>query len=272
MKYYKYYFIFLLIFLVRFLVACGGDSKVPHILITSTDTHIPVTNNENWTPQERDFDGVTMVLVPAGCFLMGSETGDDDEKPVHEQCFDTSFWIDKYEVTQAQFDRFGGQKSISNYFTGDDLPVETIDWFEARDFCALRGGRLPTEAEWEYAARGPSNWLYPWGNNFVADNVVYYINSGDQTTPVGSRPDGVSWVGALDMAGNVWEWTSSLYQDYPYNQDGESINNNNILSRVLRGGSWGNTVYGVRSANRNRFNPYLSDAYNDFGFRCLRSQ
>jgi len=229
----------------------------------------PITRNADWIPVEQDFDGVKMVLVPAGCFMMGSDTGLDDEQPVHEQCFDTPFWIDKYEVTQAQFAQFGGEKANPNNWSGDDLPVENITWFEARDFCALRGGRLPTEREWEYVARGPSNWVYPWGNDFVAENVVYSGNSGDRTAPVGSRPNGASWVGALDMAGNVYEWTSSLHQDYPYDQNDESVNDN-TSRRVLRGGSWLYVDNLVRSANRDSFIP--TGRVSNVGFRCLRSQ
>ncbi|MDX2076140.1 MAG: SUMF1/EgtB/PvdO family nonheme iron enzyme [bacterium] len=117
----------------------------------------PVVNNADWTPYERDFDGVAMVLVPAGCFMMGSTDAQIDdaysayvteygenfdmrglfetESPQHEQCFETPFWVDKYEVTQVQFRQFNGQKVNENGFTGDDLPVEQITWFEARDYC-----------------------------------------------------------------------------------------------------------------------------------------
>lgn len=231
-----------------------------------------ITANEQWIPVEQEFDGVTMVLVPKGCFMMGS-TSASDEQPVHEQCFDEPFWIDKYEVTQAQFVQFGGQKANANYFTGDDLPVERITWFEARDYCQNnRGGRLPTEREWEYAARGPNNLIYPWGNEFIADNVVYYENSSRngtrQTAPVGSREGGMSWVGAMDMSGNVWEWVGSLYQSYPYTANNEDINDN-TSSRVLRGGSWSEPANIVRSAYRGRSTP--SDGFSLIGFRCARS-
>ncbi|MBC6935116.1 MAG: TIR domain-containing protein [Chloroflexi bacterium] len=122
------------------------NTPVPTLSPEQLAALTPVTRNADWTPVERDFDGVTMVLVPAGCFMMGSNNY-DNEKPVHEQCFDAPFWIDKYEVTQGQFSRLGGSKVIPNAFTGDNRPVENITWFEARDFCELRGMRLPTEAE-----------------------------------------------------------------------------------------------------------------------------
>lgn len=215
----------------------------------------------------QDFDGVPMVLVPAGCFMMGSG------REAHEQCFDQPFWIDQTEVTQAQFARLGGVKANVNRFTGDQRPVERITWFEARDFCALRGARLPTEAEWEYAARGPDNLVYPWGNEFIADNVVYRGNSGYQTANVGSRPGGASWVGALDMSGNVGEWTGSLYEPYPYDatdgREADTVNRRNVLS-TGRGGSFGDTGDDLRAAGRNyRYPDYVN---LNIGYRCARSR
>ncbi len=230
----------------------------------------PVNTNADWTPVERNFDGVTMVLVPAGCFMMGSNDGQSDEQPVHEQCFDEPFWIDKYEVTQGDFDRLGGVNDGGSCFDGDNRPEECITWFEARDFCESRGGFLPTETQWEYAARGPDNLMYPWGNEFVTDNAVYGGNSGYQTQPVGSRPGGVSWVGAYDMSGNVWEWVSSLYRDYEYDAaDGREDMDNRTDGRVLRGGGFFNTTLNLRSANRDDENPDLAN--DDYGFRCARS-
>lgn len=229
-------------------------------------------SNPNWTPVERDFDGVTMVLVPAGCFMMGS-TSSDDEQPVHEQCFDAPFWMDKTEVTQSQFQRLGGVKSSDNRFAGADRPVERIVWFEAYDFCELRDARLPTEREWEYAARGPDNLLYPWGNEFIADNVVYSGNSNNQTAVVGSRPAGISWVGALDMSGNVLEWISSLYASYPYNvADGREadMRHSADVLHMLRGGSWYNNIGGLRAPVRFRSLPLGWDG-SLVGFRCARS-
>ncbi len=247
-------------------------SDTPTSTITPTATVLAgylgganITINEQWIPIQQEFDGVPMVLVPIGCFMMGSDVGDSDEQPVHEQCFDEPFWIDKYEVTQAQFARLNGQKANPNQFIGDDLPVESITWFEARDFCVSRGGRLPTEAEWEYAARGPNNLIYPWGNDFVADNVVYSDNSDGRTAPVGSRVGGVSWVGAMDMSGNVWEWVGSLYEPYPYDADHERTDDDN--QRVLRGGAWLDIDIFVRSTYRDRSVP--TGEGDIIGFRCV---
>jgi formylglycine-generating enzyme required for sulfatase activity len=247
---------------------------------TPTSTHTPdplqlaltpVTQNAGWIPVERDLDGVTMVLVPAGCFQMGSNDY-DDEKPIHEQCFDQPFWIDKYEVTQTQFNRLGGRQENSPRFIGDNRPVENITWFEADAFCELRGVRLPTEAEWEYAARGPEILVYPWGNQWNENNVVWSGNSNGQTAEVGSRPAGVSWVGAYDLSGNVWEWTSSLYEPYPYDAaDGREADTGTRtdVQRVLRGGSGYSYSNVLRAPNRDRNFP----GYGNYslGFRCARS-
>lgn len=106
------------------------------------------TRNADWTPVVQEFDGVPMVQVPAGCFMMGYDAGGDDERPVHEQCLDAPYFIDQTEVTQAQFARVGGaQDTLGSGFAGEDRPVEQIDWFDARDFCLRRGARLPTEVE-----------------------------------------------------------------------------------------------------------------------------
>lgn len=221
----------------------------------------------DWEPVMEVFDGIEMVLVPPGCFWMGSDAGDADETPVHEQCFEEAFWIDKYEVTQADFERLGGHKAADNRFAGEKRPVDTITWFEARDFCGQRGMRLPTEAEWEYAARGPENLIYPWGNEFEEDNAVFSENS-DQSAEVGSKPEGASWVGTFNLSGNVYEWTSSLYRNYPYNESDEDTNDTNG-PRVLRSGSWAKNSNSLRVANRYGDTPGTRNA--SYGFRCTRS-
>ncbi|MBL8161004.1 MAG: SUMF1/EgtB/PvdO family nonheme iron enzyme [Anaerolineae bacterium] len=240
----------------------------------------PVTRNADWTPFEQDFDGVPMMLVPAGCFNMGSDPDAyywDGSQWTHgvpdggQQCFDAPFWIDQTEVTQAQFARFGGVAERSSNFTGDQRPVERITWIEARDFCALRGVRLPSEREWEYTVRGPDGLKYPWGDEWDGAKAVWNRSDSQGTAEVGSIPAGASWVGALDMSGNLWEWVGSQYVDYPYNAaDGrEDINRTNIIN-ILRGGSW-SSAYAVnlRAASRGR-NP--SDLRNiNLGFRCARS-
>ncbi len=215
-----------------------------------------------------------MVYVPAGCFVMGSNDGNADEQPPHEVCLD-GFWMDHTEVTNGQYAAFDGQATFASNWIGENRPRENITWYEAQKFCESREARLPTEAEWEYAARGPEGLIYPWGNGFVADNVVYSGNSGSQTADVGSRPGGVSWVGALDMNGNVWEWVVDWYDVgywyYATLPDGTKNPTGPVYGdyRVVRGGSWDANGF-VRAANRGKRYP---DFRNDSdGFRCARSQ
>ena len=220
----------------------------------------PVTANNQWIPFVQEFHDVEMMLVPTGCFVMGSNEGRENEFPAHEMCFDEPFWIDKIEVTNQQYRSIG--------WWADALrPREVISWFEASDYCAARDSRLLTEAEWEYAASGPDNLEYPWGNQFEADRVVYGHNSTSQTDFVGERPGGASWVGALDMSGNVWEWVSSIDTPYPYSrEDGRENLSDKDRSRVMRGGSWLNADNVLTTSFR------VSDAptfrLNNVGFRC----
>lgn len=222
----------------------------------------PVTHNADWTSQYQTFDGYEMALVPVGCFMMGSTNGQADETPVNKQCFNQPFWMDRYEITNRQYGSTGTYK-------GDQRPRDSVTWFEARDFCASRNARLPSESEWEYSARGPDDLIYPWGNTFLSDNVAYLGNTRNQTANVGSRPAGASWVGALDMSGNLWEWVSSIYRSYPYSaMDGREINDD-IASHVLRGGSRNDKPpVGLRGADRLEFPP--SQTGDVIGFRCAR--
>ena len=196
-------------------------SETPAVVM-ATATQLAVLNSRQ--PVIQEFDGVEMVSVPPGCFYMGSIVN-LDEQPIHEICFQdqNAFWIDRFEVTNEQFDTAVNRKQ----------PHGGVTWFEARDFCASRGARLPTEAEWEYAARGPDSRVYPWGNLFIDEMVSSYPED------VGSHPRGASWVGALDMSGSVWEWTSSADRAYPYNpNDGREDPEEKDVMRVLRGGSY----------------------------------
>jgi formylglycine-generating enzyme required for sulfatase activity len=182
-----------------------------------------------------------------------------------EQCFDEPFWIGRTEVTNAQY-------GSSGFFSGDHRPRESITWLQARDFCTSRGLRLPTEAEWEYAARGPDALLFPWGNSWSASHAVWNRGSDAGTANVGSIPAGRSWVGADDMIGNVWEWTSSVYDEYPYNPDDgrERESDDGAILRALRGGSWGNTSTDVLRAAARSWNVASGDSFS-LGVRCARS-
>lgn len=234
----------------------------------------PVTRNAFWVPAIDTFDGIDMLLVPVGCFMMGSDTGDLDERPVNAQCFNQPFWIDRFEVTNAAFERLGGRAAAATDWPEPNRPRTSVTWLEARDFCASRGSRLPTEAEWEYAARGPDSTTYPWGNDFALDYGVYQGNSGGQSAEVGSRGPGMSWVGAMDMSGNLWEWVNTIYEPvrftYPYTADDGRENVADTISlRVIRGVSWydGNDYY-ARVSNRGRLEP--DKGKFNIGFRCVR--
>lgn len=166
-------------------------------------------------------------------------------------------------------EQYGSVGCIS-YSSEPDEPRNCVTWVEAYDYCESRGVHLPTEREWEYAARGPDGLIYPWGNDWNEDNVVWGGNSGRHTATVGSKPDGVSWVGAYDLSGNVWEWVSTIYEAYPYDvEDGREDMDVADVSHVLRGGSWlGDTKSLLRGSHRNRDKPEISWYYN--GFRCAR--
>jgi formylglycine-generating enzyme required for sulfatase activity len=203
-----------------------------------------------------------MVCVPAGEFLMGSTDDDpyaeDDEKPQHAVYLD-AFWIDKYEVTNAQYRacvKAGACEEprpcdIDDY-NAPEQPVVCVSWDDAQDYAAWAGGRLPTEAEWEKAARGTDGRIYPWGNSPPDCNKANYGDCAGKTLPVGSHPDGASPYGALDMAGNVWEWVADWYDpDYYSQSPGRSPQGPESGDfRVLRGGAFRNDLRGVRCAVR----------------------
>lgn len=231
----------------------------------------PVTTNADWQPVIQDFDGVSMAYVPPGCFVMGQDDGAPNEQPTHEVCFDNGFWIDVYEVTHEQFAQFGAAAGRPAAFEemGGDLPRERVTWFEARDLCILRGGRLPTEAQWEYAARGPDGLIYPWGDTFEAATAIVSLGADGHPEPVGSNADNASWIGSEDLSGNVYEWTNSLFAPYPYTiDDGREEAGRADMPRVIRGGAWSYGAELARAAARG-FRPPTTET-PDIGFRCAR--
>ncbi len=158
------------------------------------------------------------------------------------------------------------------------IPVTFITWFGADAYCAWRGGRLPTEAEWEYAAKGPDGLAYPWGKELIDANVVkIYQEVPDLHIPnVGSKPEGASWVGALDMSSSVFEWTSSLYMPYPYDPtDGREVDVevDSTSQRVMKSGSWYHFIFSHYDDNVTttaRFRNYPNLTVWSYGFRCVR--
>ncbi|MBX3085734.1 MAG: SUMF1/EgtB/PvdO family nonheme iron enzyme [Anaerolineae bacterium] len=242
--------------------------------LTPYPTLNEIQNPTTWKPIIRTFEyegyGVEMVLVPAGSFMMG----DGNKNP---QQIEQPFWIDRYEVTNEQFDALNGNAANESRWTEKKRPRETIAWEEANAFCIQkRSGFLPTETQWEWSARGPQSLKYPWGNIWDPSITVWFRSVALGTANVGSEPKGKSWVGALDMSGNVWEWTSSIDEAYLSNVD--SLNHH-----VLKGNSWSvrNAVY-LRAAYRSIELPNPSDKQSPFsnipfslkgtiGFRCARS-
>ncbi len=264
--------------IARFSTLQAGDVLVPlgtqtPGIFEPTLTAIAVLNEHDPTlPENRMTDefGVEMVRVPAGCFFMGRDRGDSDEQPAHQICFDEPFWIDKYEVTNEQYGSVPESDFCRERSSEPDQPRNCVTWFEAQAHCEARGARLPTEAEWEYAARGPDSWVYPWGNEWDEERAVFGSNSEGVTAPVGSRPSGASWVGALDMSGNVWEWTSTIYDQvnfpYPYDATDGREDADPDARRVVRGGSFFNTSNFVRAAYRRWYDVGFDDL--NVGFRC----
>jgi len=190
--------------------------------------------------------------------------------------------MDVYEVTNALYEACVTAKvcdpphetksrTRDNYYGNsefDAYPVIYVDWNMAKNYCEWRAGRLPTEAEWEKAAHGTDGRVYPWGNSISCSFANYYNCTGD-TTKVGSYANGASPYGVFDMAGNVWEWVSSLYQSYPYSATDGRENLTASGSRALRGGAWDNYDFDMRASYRDRLVPF--NFLGDVGFRCSRS-
>jgi len=235
-----------------------------------------------------------MIRIPAGPFIMGSDKEDtegktaefgmvkplyQDEHPAHTVALPTYF-IDQYETTNAQYLKFiqsTGARPPGDWMDGkppvgrDNYPVTGVNWYDADRFCKWAGKALPTEAEWEKAARGPNGLEFPWGNEFDEKKANTGGSGVNDLAPVGSFPQGRSPYGVDDMAGNVWEWTADWYQPYPgshYQSDAFGQK-----TKVLRGGSWGGAghyalSYFYRAAHRLNSEPELG--FPDAGFRCAK--
>ena len=231
-------------------------------------------------------DGMLMLYVPAGSFLMGSDKSVDphafnNELPQHTVNLD-AFWIDQTPITNAMFALCVAAGSCiapqstrsythASYYGNSqyaDYPVVNVNWNQADAYCRWAGRQLPTEAQWEKAARGTDGRIYPWGNQ-APDKTLANLNLmvGD-TTKVGSYPAGASPYGALDMAGNVYEWIADWFSENYYSSSPASNppGPTSGISRVIRGGSYGNSPNIERSAARDGRVPVTGG--NNFGFRC----
>jgi sulfatase modifying factor 1 len=213
--------------------------------------------------------GMVFVFVKGGCFDMGDifNEGDPDEKPVHQVCVE-DFYIGKYEVTQGQWQSV--QSSNPSIFVdcGADCPVDHVSWSDAAEFIDLlnkrtgKSFRLPTEAEWEYAARSGGQRERYAGTNSDAelgDYAWYVSNAGNQTHPVGQKKP--NNLGIYDMTGNVWEWVADFY-DNAYYKNSPRRDPQGLLTgmdRSLRGGSWRSGLSGSRVASRDKIYPGIKD-------------
>ena len=225
-----------------------------------------------------------MVMIPAGEFVMGSDERLPDEGPQQTVNLDT-YWIDVYEVTNAQYKKFiaATERRSPAHFTNrifpagkGNHPVTEVTWVDAQDYCTWAGKRLPTDQEWEKAARGTDGRMYPWGNELdinKANTPMRWasLKQAGATLPVGSFPGGVSPYGLYDMSGNVWEWTSSWYQAYPGNT--HPSENYGEQYKTLKGGSWWDCSFyqcGISAPSFNRAFFMRGTHNKSFGFRCAR--
>ena len=261
--------------------AIPTETESPTEIVSPTETSLPVMGSS----KVRLKDGAEMLYIPEGEFEMGSNTGQEDEKPVRSIFLD-GYWIDKYEVTNGHYQKcvnegvckepsqFDSNTRVSYYgnLIYNNYPVIFVDWNQANTYCQWAGGYLPTEAQWEKAARGTNGTEYPWGNarpnrpfgNFVDPNMR-------DTNEVGFYPDGASFYGAMDMAGNVWEWVGDWYR--PFYDPDETDNPQgpeNGEFRIRRGGAWYSESSYLRSAYRFNY-AYPNEVDRGTGFRCAIS-
>jgi len=234
-----------------------------------------------------------MVLVPEGYFVMGSNNGLDDEKPEH-RVFVKSFLMDVLPVSNADFAKFLNARGLKNQlgesvYDDDDRdarihqqnsrwqadvgfathPVNEVSWVGARDYCAWLNKRLPTEAEWEKAARGTDGRQYPWGNSKPNNKRALYGAPYNSSAPADAFPDGASPYGVLDLSGNQWEWVSSAYRPYPYSADDGRENQTPGPIRSTRGGGHDSGEDELTTTQRGRNlsrNPKAG--HHNIGFRC----
>ena len=274
-------------FLCLVLVAGCAPAKEVTIPPTSTPTEVAVATPRPTdtptppkptptpappTPTSAPSAKENMVYIPGGEFIMGSDEGNEDEKPQRTVYVD-GFNIDIYPVTNAEYKEFVDATGHAppHHWEGNtypegkgDHPVVWVSWHDAQAYCQWAGKRLPTEAEWEKAARGTDGRKWPWGNTFDPTKCNAKESGIGETTPVGKYPEGVSPYGVMDMAGNVWEWTADWYEAYP----GSSYQSTRFgkKNKVMRGGSWFDASAFVRCSVRNNAAPNFF--FSTIGFRC----
>ena len=221
-----------------------------------------------------------MAFIKGGCFVLGNNFAQVDEAPEHEVCID-DFYLDRYEVTQDRWEKVMGFNPSK--FVDPNKPVEQVTFYDATEFAENLGCRLPTEAEWEYAARGHAEARYFWGNMMDGDYAWFEDNSNTQSHEVGEKKP--NQFGLYDMMGNVWEWVADWY-DAAYPR-GKQVNPTGVLKgdfKVVRGGAFDSSAGALRITNRTWLHPknkvfpkvtthgqVMNEIYNYVGFRCARS-
>ena len=282
-------------------VGCADPQPAPPSAATAAPSKPTLVPAKAGDTSIRPADGMTLVYVAAGTLQMGSSPEQiaqaltlcklypdaygkcrvadfEEEAPQHSVAV-AGFWIDRTEVSSGQYELCvaAGSCNASRLaddptYNGKDHPVAGIPRQDAADYCRWAGGRLPSEPEWEYAARGPEGNVYPWGDEFICKrgnfgNGCSRCDDGySGSSPVGSFPAGASWCGALDMAGNMWEWVAGEFAQYPIPSESLPGDKPPSDEGVLRGGSWAYCPAFLRSAYRY---PVLPSAnYLAVGFRC----
>lgn len=308
------------IILLSILIFLNGCIGVNQIQISENLPNLESQNIRSVTEvdldqlQTRECDGMKMVFVPAGQFIMGNDGSDTCPfaSPAHAVALD-AYWIDQMEVTNVMFTRFlneegnqtqngvrwfepgAGHRGITYGYIEendeifsvkegyDDFPVIEVSWYGAAAYCSWVGGRLPTEAEWEYAARGPDGNRFPWGNNFNGEFVNYCDSSCQQSwnddryddgselwTISGHYPEGASWCNAYDMAGNIWEWVNDWWSEDYYSISPQDNPEGPVVGalHIARGGSWYDEWWRMDSTCRKGLTP-SSARMHWVGFRCV---
>ena len=278
--------VLILVAVVLFLASCRPYTSTP----VPDTTLTPNSSGLDWASHlDRPYDDhAELISVGGGTFTMGSNdtTAEADQKPAHQVSV-AGFQMYSHEVTNAMYAEcvrnracmapgLAGTEQMLHFIDPDyeDHPVVGADWNMAADYCEWVGGRLPTEAEWEFAARGTTGDVYPWGNNLPTCDVLNMRGclTPSTTVPGGTYPDGKSPFGIYDMSGNVWEWVYDWYGESSYTDSANSnpFGPNEGTEKVVRGGSYLSRPERVSTTTRQMANPQMG--YNDVGFRCVKTE
>ncbi len=302
-----------LMVLMLFVGACGasGQAEPTPIPVNTAVPTVAVVQNEAMDSSNAEageervspVDGMVQVFIPEGSFRMGGmdTNTDPDELPPHAVTM-SAYWMDKLEVTTGMYllcvqagacepPSFFNSEKHETYFNNAeyaDYPVINVTWGDANDYCTWAGKRLPTEAEWEYAARGNDLRTFPWGDERPDSSRANFDRNINDVTRVGSFPAGASPFGVLDMSGNVWEWVSDYYATDAYASAGGANPSGPLAAvgagerHVIRGGSYQDVENDIRLANRGFASgpdleadmdsaEYKGEFSTKIGFRCVAS-